>query len=297
MYESDTLFYDLWKRLGRLCVCKSNMGKQRITKSHAHVASCGMFFVHWYLACFFRSNWHKCGHISLGLFVLILAATRRLVGRETRFFEVSFLLFLVGFLYFTLHSRLIQLPFPVSIPEKPLVDNNLTFNYASTSLLTFLAFPVCLLIVMRSNVSLKSLGFRVFDSKQTFSYAFLGTIFNIIIFLLSHTLFGFRWIPEYTLDGLILWVLLVSLLSVFAQVFFFIGLLFNKYSDHENSILLAIISILAFQMFISSSVPWTIANVIASTAKIVVTWKTRNIYGATSMSIATNLTDIFIQVL
>lgn len=237
------------------------------------------------------------GIILLGLVVLILAIKRKLVGRKTRFFEVSFLLFLVGFLYFTLHSRLLQLPFPVSLPEKPLVDNNLTFNYASTSLLTFLAFPVLMLIGMRSDVSLENLGLRVFDPRQTFSYAFLGTIFNVTLFLLSYTLFGFRWIPEYTFDGLVLWVLFVSLLSVFAQVFFFIGILFNKYSNSENSFILAIISILAFQLFISSSLPWIIANLIASTAKIVVTWRTRNIYGAVSMSVATNLTDILIQIL
>jgi len=237
------------------------------------------------------------GIVFLGLFVLLLATQRKLIGRETKFFEVSFLLFLVGFLYFTLHSRLLQLPFPVSIPEKPLVDNNLTFNYTLTSLLTFLAFPILLLIVMRSNASLKNLGLRVADSRRTISYAFLGIIFNIALFLLSYTLFGFRWIPEYTLDGLILWVLCVSFLSVFTQVFFFIGILFNKYLDNENSFLLAIISILAFQMFISSSLPWTIANMIASTAKVVVAWKTRNIYGAALMSIATNLTDILIQVL
>ncbi len=237
------------------------------------------------------------GIILLGLVVLILATKQKLVGRESGFFEVSFLLFLVGCLYFTLHSRLLQVPFPVSIPEKPLVDNNLTFNYALTSFLTFLAFPVLLLKGMRSNVSWKNLGLRVRDVRQTFSYAFLGTVFNATLFLLAYTLFGFRWIPEYTLDGLILWVLLVSLLSVSAQVFFFIGILFNKYADYEHSLLLAMISILAFQMFISSSEPWTIANMIASAAKIVITWKTRTIYGAASMSIVTNLMDIFIQVL
>jgi hypothetical protein len=98
------------------------------------------------------------GIIFLGLVVLILATQGKLVGRKTGFFEVSSLLFLVGSLYFTLHSRLLQSPFPVTIPEKPLVDNNLTFNYALTSLLTFLILPVLLLIVMRSTVTLKSLG-------------------------------------------------------------------------------------------------------------------------------------------
>ncbi|MDH5779427.1 MAG: hypothetical protein OEZ29_02390 [Candidatus Bathyarchaeota archaeon] len=50
-------------------------------------------------------------------------------------------------------------------------------------------------------------------------------------------------------------------------------------------------------MFISSSPLWTISTVIGSIVKIAVTWKTRNIYGAALMGIATNLVDIFIQVI
>lgn len=235
--------------------------------------------------------------IMLGLFVLALAIVKNFIGRRTRLFEISFLLFLVGFLYFTLHGRLLQLPFPVSIPEKPLVDNNLTFNYALTSVLTFLAFPVSLLTIIKGDCSLENLGLKVSDIKRTSLYAFLGSIFSALLFLSFYTLFGFKWIPEYTIVGLVLWVLFVSLLSVFAQVFFFIGILFNKYLDHEDFFLLATISILAFQMFISSSLHWTIANMIGSAAKIVVTWKTRNIYGATLMGITTNLIDILVQIL
>ena len=50
-------------------------------------------------------------------------------------------------------------------------------------------------------------------------------------------------------------------------------------------------------LFISTSSPWIIANIVGSAAKIVVTWKTRNIYGAALMSITSNLIDIFIQIL
>lgn len=239
---------------------------------------------------------HACV-FSLGLFVLVLAIIRKLREKRTRLFEVSFLLFLVSFLYFTLHGRLLQLPFPVSIPEKPLVDNNLTFNYATTSLLTFLVIPVLLLIIAKRDVSLESLGLEVSDSKQTIFYIFLGVIFNVFLFLLSYTFFGFKWIPEYTVDGLVLWILFVSILSVFSQTFFFIGILFNKYSNCENSILLAIIAILAFQLFISAQLPWIVSNIVGSTAKIMVTWKTRNIYGAVLMSVTSQLIDIFIQIL
>lgn len=235
--------------------------------------------------------------VLLGLFVLALATIKKLRGKETKLFEVSYLLLLVGFLYFTLHGKLLLLPFPVSIPEKPLVDNNLTFNYALTSLLTFIIFPVLLVALLRNDASSKSLGLRVRDLNQTATYTLLGVIISIALFLLSNTLFGFVWIPEYTVEGLALWIPLVSILSVFAQAFFFIGMLFNKHLDHENGVLLVIVSILAFQMFISSTLCWMISNIISSIAKIVITWKTRNIYGAALMSITTNLVDIFVQII
>ena len=236
------------------------------------------------------------GVIVLGFLVLILAIVKKHVKKETGLFEVSFLLFLVGFLYFTLHGRVLQLPFPISVPEKPLVDNNLTFNYTLTSLLTFIVFPVLLLFLLKSNVSLKSFGLEIVDSTQAVLYTSLGLIFVVSLLLISQTLFGFTWIPEYTFDGLVLWILFVSILSVFAQAFFFMGILFNRYLGYENGFLLATISILAFQMFISSSSYWAISNIIGSIAKVTVTWKTRNIYGAASMSIITNLIDIFLQV-
>lgn len=234
--------------------------------------------------------------ILLGLFALVLAILRKLRGKQTRLFEVSYLLFLVGFLYFTLHGRLLQPIFPISLPEKPFVDNNLTFNYALTSLLTFLVFPALLLIFLRSDVSLEKFGFKVLDFKQTMLYAFLGLIFTASLFLFSHAIFGYRWIFEYTFDGLVLWILLVSFLSVFTQTFFFIGILVNRCLSLENGFLLAIISILAFQMFIPASLPWTVANIIGSATKIAVTWKTRNIYGAVLMSVTVNLIDILIQI-
>lgn len=237
------------------------------------------------------------GVILLGLFVLVLAIIKKLRGKQTYLFEISFLLLLVGFLYHTLHGRLLQSIFPVSLPEKPLVDNNLTSNYTLTSLLTYLVFPVFTLIIAKRDVSLESFGLKVSDSKKKIFYIFLGVIFNVFVFLLSYTFFGFRWIPEYTVDGLVLWILFVSIFSVFTQTLFFIGILFNRYLNHENSILLAVVSILAFQLFISATLPWIVTNVLGSVVKIIVTYKTRNIYGATLMSIASSLVDIFIQIL
>jgi len=235
--------------------------------------------------------------IFLGLFVLILAIVEKLRAKRTYLFEVSLLLFVVGSLYFTLHGRLLQPIFPISLPEKPLVDNNLTFNYAFTSLLTFLVFPVFLLILSKREVSVEKVGLKVLGLRQTIHYVVLGLIFSVLLFLLSYVFFGFKWIYEYTFDGLILWTLLVSILSVFAQTFFFFGILFNKYLGVENGFLLAAISILAFQLFISASLPWIAVNIIGSIAKIVVTWKTRNIYGAVLMNVTVNLIDILVQIL
>ena len=158
--------------------------------------------------------------ILLGLLVLVLAIVMRLRGKKARFFEVSFLLFLVGL------------------------------------------------------------------------------VFGVSLFWFSYALFGFRWISDFTFDGLILWFLLVTILSVLTQTFFFVGILFNMYLSHENGFLLAIISVAAFQTFTyPPSLPWVVVNIVGSTAKIVITYKTRNIYGAALMGIIPNLIDVLIQVL
>jgi hypothetical protein len=235
--------------------------------------------------------------VFLGLVVLVLAIIKKTQSKRTSLFEISFLLFLVGFSYFTLHGRLLQLIFPISLPERPLVDNNLTFNYSLTSLLTFLIFPILLLILLKSDVSMKRFGLKIQNLRQTLSWTFYGLVFTVILSLLSQTFFGFRWIQNYTFDGLILWTLLVTILSVSVQTYFFIGILFNAHIEQENKFLLAIISFLAFQSFTAASPLWTVLNIISFTAKIVVTWKTRNIYAATLMNIVSNFIDIAMQVI
>ena len=237
------------------------------------------------------------GVIVVGLIVLMIAIYYNRSNRKTRLFETSYHLFLAGILYFTLHGRLLQIIFPIQIPERPLIDNSLTYNYTLTSILTFIVFPQLLNILLRNDTTLEKLGLKIIDLKQTLKHTFLGLVFNTALFLISNTLFGFRWINEYTLDGLVLWVLLVSILSVFAQTLFFNGILFNMFLDEENGILLGLISIFAFQLFTAPpSLPWTVSNLLGSIMKITVTWRTRNVYGATAMSIATNLIDVFIQI-
>lgn len=235
--------------------------------------------------------------VLLGLLVLVIAIIKKLRKTQTCLFEASFLLFLVGLLYLTFHGGLLQFVFPISRPEKPLVDNNLTLNFFLTSLLTFLVFPLLLLLLLKSDVGFEMFGLKVTYFKHTVRYVFLGLIFTVFLFLLSYSLFGFKWVSEYTFDGLILWVLFVTILSVFAQTFFFVGILFNKYLNHESGYLLAIISIVAFQTFTDVQLPWLVTNIIGSASKIIVTWKTRNIYGAALMGITSNLIDIVVQII
>ena len=249
--------------------------------------------------------WHKyfgpigvnLGVIAVGLIALMIAIYKNRSNRKTSFFTISYHLFLAGILYFTLHGRLLQVIFPIQIPERPLIDNSLTYNYTLTSILTFIVFPQLLNILLRNDTTLEKLGLTIIDLKQTVKHTFLGLVFNTALFLISNTLFGFRWIKEYTPDGLVLWTLLVSILSVFAQTLFFNGILFNMFLDEENGILLGLISIFAFQLFTAPpSLPWTVSNLLGSTLKVIVTWRTRNVYGATAMSIATNIIDVFIQI-
>jgi len=233
----------------------------------------------------------------LSLFVLVVAVIQKLRGRRTYFFEISLQLLLVSFSFITLHGRLLQYIFPIALPEHPLLDNNLTFNYFLTNILAYVVFPVLALTLLGSPVFHMLLGLKVQNAKQTITYALCGAAFIVFLFTLSHIFLSGRWITEYTHHGLILWIFLVAILSVFAQTFFFIGILFNRYLDHENKVILALISILATQSFILSSPPGIITNMAYSAAKIVVTCRTRNIYGAALMSSTLNIMDIATQIL
>ncbi|MEM3616477.1 MAG: hypothetical protein QXJ31_01000 [Candidatus Bathyarchaeia archaeon] len=144
---------------------------------------------------------------------------------------------------------------------------------------------------------MSEIGLKVQNLKQTALYAFCGVIFIAALFLFSNLFFGFRWINGYTVEGVILWILFVTVISIFTQTLFFTGILFNAHLNYENGFLLAVISILANQLFISALLPWIAINIAGSAAKIVVTWKTRNIYSAVLMSIASNLIDITLQIL
>jgi hypothetical protein len=236
------------------------------------------------------------GVLFLGLFVLVYACFKKMKNRRNCLFETSLLLFLVSFLYFTLHVNLLQSVFPISLPEMPLIDNNLTFNYSLTSILTYLIFPVFLLFVLRRDISFESFGLHILDKKQTLHYVLSGSFIGILLFLGTYTFFGHLWIPTYNLTGLILWILLVSVISGFCQTFFFVGVLFKRYMNQENTTILAILSVTAFQLFISNSMPWIIMNVLTSIVKVVITLKSRNIYAAIAISIIQQLTDVFVQI-
>jgi hypothetical protein len=230
--------------------------------------------------------------------VLGIALFLKIRRKKTWLFELSFLLFLVAFTFVTLHGRLLQYIFPISLPEQPLIDNNLTFNYAVTNMLAYAIFPILVLLGWNRRVSAEELGLKVSNSKRTIVYIILGTIFASAIFLITDHFFHQQWIGGYTSDGLILWVLLVSIVSVCLQTLFFVGILFNRYIGKENILLLAIIALFAFQSYVApNSLPWQACNMLTFSSKLYVTWKTKNVYGATLMSVATNLIELALQIL
>ncbi len=239
-------------------------------------------------------------NLTLALFSLLLftgAAIQTIRGKKTRMLEIAFLTFLVALLFPTFHGKLLQYVLPITLPEKPLVDNVLTVNYALSNLLAFAVFPILALAVLKSSFCTQTLGLKVADAKKTIIYSLIGVTFNVLVFLLANSFFGYKWISAYTIDGFILWTLLVTIASVFIQTIFFTGILFNKYTDKENNFLLAVISISAFQATVTAYLPWLIAGLIASSAKVFVTWKTRNIYGAVMMGITVSFIEVALQIL
>jgi len=229
--------------------------------------------------------------------VLGIALLFKIRRKETGLLELAFLLFLVSFTFVTLHGMLLQYVFPISLPEQPLIDNNLTFNYVVTNVLAYAVIPILAVLGWNRRVSAKEIGLKISNTRKTAKYMVVGVVFASAIFLLTEYFFHQQWIGGYTSSGLILWILLVSIVSVFLQTLFFVGILFNRYVGKVNILLLAIIAVFAFQSYVSpNSLPWQICNMLTFSSKLFVTWKTKNIYGAVLIAVTTNLIELVLQI-
>ena len=232
------------------------------------------------------------------VFLILLGGFyRKFRKQKTHLFEIAFLLFLAGFLYFTFHGKLLQLIFPISLPERPFVDVNLSANYALTSFFTFMFFPFIALLMLKREISIDKFGLRISNLKQTLVFTLLGLLSTVSLWLFNKVYLGFGFAHEYyTVEGIVAWFLLVILFSVFIQIFYFHGILFRRYLDSENGFLLVMISTAAYQSFIVSSWIGVITNVMGQFVKLAITWKTRNIYDAVLIHTTVNAIDTLVQV-
>ncbi|GEM_PF-2879128 len=229
--------------------------------------------------------------------VLGVALFFKIRRKETWLFELAFLLFLLSFTFVTIHGRLLQYAFPISLPEQPLIDNNLTFNYVVTNVLAYAVIPVLAVFGWNRRVSFEELGLKVKNSRRTVEYTGLGLLFASAVFLATEFFFHQQWVIGYTTNGLIIWVVLVNVVSVFLQTLFFSGIIFNRYVGKVNVLLLAIIGVFAFQSYVSSnSLPWQVCNMLTVASKLFVTWKTKSIYGAVLIAVATGFIELALQI-
>ncbi len=230
--------------------------------------------------------------------VLVIALGVKISRRETRLFEISFLLFLVSFLFLTLHGKLLQYAFPISLPEKPLIDNNLTINYFLTNTLAYAIFPILAVLIMEKRISARELGLKINNAKRTIKYAVLGVLFASSIYLLTNNFFHQQWVSAYTFDGLVTWIVFVTIISAFLQTLFYNGILFNHYVGKENTLLLGFIALFAFQSYVgSNSIPWIFCNMLTVSFELFVTWRTKNILGAALMAMSIGAIELTLQIL
>jgi hypothetical protein len=236
--------------------------------------------------------------LFLTVVVLVIAFAVMLNRKKTRLFELSLLLFIVSFLFVTLHGRLLQYAFPISLPEKPLIDNNLTINYFLTNTLTYALFPILAIAIIEKKISAQEIGLKINYAKGTIKYTILGVFLVSSIYLLTNSFFHQQWISAYTFDGLIAWVILVTITSTFLQTLFYNGILFSRYLGKENALILGLIALFAFQSYVAPNpLPWIICNMLTVSCELFVTWKTRSIYGAVSMAITVGIIELVLQIL
>lgn len=236
--------------------------------------------------------------IAVSLVVFGIAVFLKIRHKETRLFEWALLVFLLGFVFQTFHGVIIhQYMFPISLPERPLFDKGLTLNYTLTNVIAYTIVPIIVIFALSRRVTVDDLGFRVNSWKKTIQYSAAGLVLSAAFFLTTDAIFHQQWVQGYTQDGMILWVVLVSVVSVVLQKVFFVGILFNRFVGKENVLLLAVIAWLAYQSYMINSLPWQICSTLTFTTILFVTWKTRNVFGACLIAVAVSLIEITFQLL
>jgi hypothetical protein len=151
------------------------------------------------------------------------------------------------------------------------------------------------IFALNKHVTVENLGFRVNSWKKTAAYSAVGLVISSALFLTTDAFFHQQWVQGYTQDGMILWIFLVSVVSVVLQTVFFVGILFNRFVGKENLLLLAVIAWLAYQSYMSNSLPWQICSMLTFATTLFVTWKTRNVFGACLIAVAVSLIEIAFQ--
>ncbi len=235
--------------------------------------------------------------LAVSLIVFGIAAILKLRHKQTKLFELTLLVFLLGFVFQTFHGIIIQQVFAISLPERPLFDNNLTLNYALTNVVAYTVVPILAILALNRHITVNELGFRISNWKKTIAYSAAGLVFAAALFLATNAMFHQQWVQGYTQGGMVLWIVLVSVVSVVLQTVFFVGILFNRYVGKENTLLLAVIAWLAYQSYMSNSLPWQICSALTFAAMLFVTWKTRNIFGACLIAVTISLIEIAFQVI
>ena len=234
--------------------------------------------------------------LTVSLVVCGIAVFLTLRHKQTMLFEWALLLSLLGFVFQTFHGVIIQqYMFPISLPERPLFDNGLTLNYTLTNVIAYTIIPIAVIFALNRRVTVDDLGFRVNNWKKTATYSAAGLVLSSALFLTTNAFFHQQWVQGYTQDGMILWITLVSVVSVTLQTVFFVGILFNRFVGKENLLLLAVISWLAYQSYMSNSLPWQICSMLTFATTLFVTWKTRNVFGACLIAVAVSLIEIAFQ--
>lgn len=236
--------------------------------------------------------------IAVSLVVFGIAILLKIRHKETKLFEWALLLFLLGFVFQTFHGVIIQqYLFHISLPERPLYDNGLTLNYALTNAIAYTIVPIIAIFALNRRVTVDDLGFKVGNWKKTATYSAAGLILSSALFLATNAFFHQQWVQGYTQDGMVIWVALVSVVSVVLQTVFFVGILFNRFIRKENVLLLAVLSCLAYQSYMINSLPWQICSILTFATTLFVTWKTRNVFGACLITVAVSLIEIMSQLI
>jgi hypothetical protein len=117
--------------------------------------------------------------LAIALVVFGIAVLLKLKQKQTKLFEYTLLLLLLSFIFQSFYGTIMQYIFSISLPERPLFDNQVTLNYTLTTVIAYTLVPIIAILALHRHLAVGDLVFRVNNWKRRAICSAAGLVFCV----------------------------------------------------------------------------------------------------------------------